>query len=147
MNQNKYSGDMIIIERFSEFLFDEGWNKGTKIALDDVTCGIHTAIPEQSEEYGNNTDRPAAYKDNDWHIGRVIYFINHPEEIKDIQIDNLCNGNHIYPIPIIEDGNHRFMAALWLYDQGLMKRVHCLYGGRQDVLDYLIGVSNICPTE
>ena len=38
-----------------------------------------------------------------WHIGRIIYFINHPEEIRDIGIDNVCDlfGN-ILPQPVIQ---------------------------------------------
>lgn len=45
-------------------------------------------------------------KSTEWHIGRVLYFIKHPEEI---EVDNICNGKYICPIPVIIDGNHRFM--------------------------------------
>ena len=39
------------------------------------------------------------------------------------------------------------MAAMWLNDQGKMNKVHCRYGGRLDVLDYLTGKLNECPDE
>ncbi len=73
--------------------------------------------------------------------------INHPEEIRDIEIDNVCVDNYILPAPTIIDGNHRFMAAMWLNDQGKMDKVHCMYGGRMDLLDYLTGKTNECPDE
>ena len=86
-------------------------------------------------------------KSTEYHIGRIIYFINHPEEIKDIIIDNLCMDYYIFPSPIIVDGNHRFVASLYLNEKGKMNKIHCRYGGRVDLLDYLTGDSNECPEE
>lgn len=96
-------GDMILIERLEEFIPTRGWNEGTKITLDDVAEGILTGLPEQDEEFGDNYDRVAFPKDDDWHIGRIIYFINHLEEIYNIKIDNICRGANIYPIPFIQE--------------------------------------------
>ena len=45
------------------------------------------------------------------------------------------------------DGNYRFMAAMWLHDQGKMEKVHCMYGGRTDLLDYLTGNTEEQPLE
>jgi hypothetical protein len=140
-------GDVLLISRLSKFISDRGWNEGTRITLDDIAEGILLGLPEQNEEFGNNSDRLAFPKDDDWHIGRIIYFINHPEEIYNIQVDNVCNEMSILPIPMIEDGNHRFMAAMWLNDKKKMKRVHCIYGGRKDLLDYLSGNTNKIPME
>ncbi|WP_097005313.1 hypothetical protein [Lacrimispora amygdalina] len=145
MYKKSKDGEMILIERLSGFIPDRGWNEGTRITLDDVAEGILISLPEQKDEFGNNADRMAFPKDDDWHIGRVIYFINHPDEIYNIQIDNICNGMTICPIPFIEDGNHRFMAAMWLNDKGKMDRVHCVYGGRMDLLDYLTGKTDELP--
>lgn len=39
------------------------------------------------------------------------------------------------------------MAAMWLHDQGKMEKVHCMYGGRMDLLDYLVGKTDVCPDE
>lgn len=78
-------------------------------------------------------------KSREWHIGRIIYFINHVNEIRDIEIDNECSGGVILPQPIIIDGWHRYAAARWLYDQGKLTEIHCKYGGRVDVLEYLQG--------
>lgn len=78
----------------------------------------------------------------DWHIGRIIYFIKHPEEIRDIEIDNECNNEYILPQLVIVDGWHRYAAARWLFDQGKLFKIHCRYGGRLDVLDYLKGNSD-----
>lgn len=47
----------------------------------------------------------------------------------------------------LEDGNHRFVAAMWLKGKGEMDRVHCLYSGRKDLLDYLTGETDELPLE
>lgn len=146
----EYNGDMILIDRLAKFFPVENWewNEGEIVELDDISCAIHEAQPEESVPFGDTWKHLCMKnKSTEWHIGRIIYFINHPEEIRDIEIDNVCNGNYICPIPTIIDGNHRFMAAMWLKDQGKMDKVHCMYGGRKDVLDYLTGESSECPDE
>ena len=116
--------------------------------LDDIACAIHEGQPEEPEPFGDHWKHLCMEnKSTEWHIGRVLYFINHPEEIRDIEIDNIRNGMHICPIPVIVDGNHRFVAAMWLHDQGKMEKVHCMYGGRTDLLDYLMGNTDEQPLE
>ena len=125
-----------------EFLPTEhwSWDKTGEISLDDISIAIHDAISEISEPYGDSWEHPVLeQKSREWHIGRIIYFINHPTEIRDIEIDNDCFDGHILPQPIIVDGWHRFVAARWLYDQCKLSKIHCRYGGRMDVLDYLQG--------
>lgn len=146
----EYNGDMILINRLAEFYAngEMAWNDGETINLNDITDAICNMQPEESEAFGDTRKHPCkGNKSTKWHIGRIIYFINHPEEIKDIEIDNVCNGIYIDPIPVIEDGHHRFMAAMWLNNQGKLNTVHCMYGGRMDVLEYLIGSIDRCPTE
>lgn len=147
---NKANCYMLMIDRLSEFFTPSSWqwNEGEVVELDDITCAIHKAQPEESQPYGDTWKHPCMEnKSTEWHIGRILYFINHPNEIRNIEIDNLYNGNYIFPSPIIIDGNHRFMAAMWLHDQEKMDKIHCQYGGRLDLLDYLIGVSDELPTE
>ena len=146
----EYKGDMILIDRLSEFFPVNSWqwNEGEVIELDDITCAIHEAQPEESEPFGDTWKHMCMEsKSTEWHIGRIVYFINHPEKIRDIEIDNLYSENYIFPVPTIIDGNHRFMAAMWLNDQGKMNKVHCRYGGRMDLLDYLTGKISECPDE
>lgn len=142
MNINEYDGDVIRLDRLIEFIPSEHWewdNTG-KITLDDISDGIQNNVKEISEPYGDTWKYPALEeKSREWHIGRIIYFINHPTEIKDIEIDNECSGEYILPQPIIVDGWHRYAAARWLYDQGKLTKIHCRYGGRADVLEYLQG--------
>ena len=150
MAENTYNGDIILISRLSEFLVDDyfQWNEGEPIALTDITKAILKRHPEETEPFGDtwkNLCKEA--KSTEWHIGRIIYFINHPEEIKDIEIDNLCSEGYLFPAPTIIDGNHRFAAALWLNSQGKMEKIHCRYGGRLDLLDYLTGSTDNCPDE
>lgn len=140
----EYKGDIIRIDRLIEFLPEEYWswdeNEREKINLDDISIAIHEAQLEISEPYGDTWKHPVLeHKNKDWHIGRIIYFINHAGEIKDVEIDNPCSGGFILPAPIIVDGWHRWAAARWLYDQERLSEIHCRYGGRVDVLEYLQG--------
>lgn len=136
----EYDGDIIRIDRLNDFLPDESWEWDLQgeINLDDISIAIHEALTENSEPYGDTWEHPVLERrSRDWHIGRIIYFINHPDEIRDI--DNECDGKYILPKPIIVDGWHRYAAARWLYDQGKLTKIHCRYGGRVDVLEYLQG--------
>lgn len=143
-----YKGHLILINRMEKFYHFLAWNEDEKcIELDDVACAIHSAVPEQSEPHGHGYRDLIYPKTNEWHLGRILYFINRPDEIRNIEIDNMCSEGYINPYPVIIDGNHRFYAAMWLHDRGEMDKIHCLYGGRQDVLDYLTGKSDICPEE
>ena len=146
----EYFGDMVIIDRLAQFYPVDSWqwNHGEIIKLYDISCAIHNGQSEISEPFGDTWKHIALEnKPTKWHIGRIIYFINHPEEIRDIEIDNVSYDGYIFPAPTILDGNHRFMAAMWLHDQNKMYKVHCRYGGRLDVLDYLKGEIDECPVE
>lgn len=138
----EYNGDIIRIDRLIEFLPTEhwSWDETREINLDNISIAIHEAVPEVPDPYGDTWKHPVLeQKSREWHIGRIIYFINHPIEIRDIEIDNECNGSFILPQPVIIDGWHRYAAARWLYDQGKLTEIHCRYGGRKDLLLYLKG--------
>lgn len=145
----EYTGDMILTDRLYEFISDREWNDNEPIDLTSITNAIRNNIPEQSVPYGDNKPNTiVSPKSNTWHLGRIIYFINHPDQIKDIEIDNVCNNFHVLLIPVITDGNHRFMAAAWLNKEHINhQKIHCLYGGRIDLLEYLTGASDTCPNE
>ena len=138
----EYNGDMIRIDKLIELLPTEHWewDETGKIDLDDISIAIHEGIPEISDAYGDTWKYPVLeHKSRDWHIGRILYFINHSTEIKDLEIDNECNGRYILSQPVIVDGWHRYAAARWLFDQGKLSEIHCKYCGRLDVLEYLQG--------
>lgn len=139
----EYTGDIIRIDRLIDFLPSEywEWDDCGKIDLDDISIGIHECVSEISEPYGDTLDHLVLeHRSRNWHIGRIIYFINHPEEIRDIVIDNECVNNEILPQAVIVDEWHRYAAARWLYDQGNLTKIHCIYSGRLDVLEYLQGM-------
>ena len=139
----EYTGDIIRVDRLIDFVPSEywKWDDCGKIDLDDISIEIHECVAEISEPYGDTLDHLVLeHRSRDWHIGRIIYFINHPEEIRDIEIDNECVNNEILPQAVIIDGWHRYAAARWLYDQGKLTQIHCRYGGRLDVLEYLQGI-------
>ena len=51
----EYTGDIVKIDRLIKFLPEEHWSwEGTgEINLDEISVGIHEAIPEISEPYGD----------------------------------------------------------------------------------------------
>lgn len=79
------------------------------------------------------------FRDEKYHIGRVLWFaellLTDEELVSPVEIDNVCDRSHIYPIPVILDGYHRIAAAV--FAQRPTIRAH--YGGRVDVLRYLEG--------
>lgn len=144
------NGSMILTERLSEFFPVDSWqwNDGEVVTLDMISDAINKSWELESEPFGDTYKSLCQKtKSTEWHIRRILYFIFHPQEIKDIDIDNVCYEGYIFPAPTIVDGNHRFMAAMWLNNHGKMNKVHCTYGGRLDVLDYLTGETDICPEE
>jgi len=75
------------------------------------------------------------------HIGRVIYFINHPNQINPIVIDNFCGAGMPSCEAIIADGVHRLSAAVYLgWD-----KIDIEYSGLEDTLDYLTGKIDQIP--
>ena len=128
----------VFIDRLLEFIPMEPfeWDKSKPISISDIRCALKK-IPEISEPYGDTNMYQPTAKSRKWHIGRIIYFINHKNEIADIEIDNSCYDGMIMPSPFIVDGWHRLAAAYYLYTQGEMDCISCRYGGRLDVLEYL----------
>ena len=146
----EYNGDIILIDKLIEFLPTEHWewDETGKIDLDDISIAIHEGVLEIPDPYGNTWNHPVLeHKTRDWHIGRILYFIKHPNEICNIEIDNECDNGYILPQPVIVDGWHRYAAARWLFDQGKLDKIHCRYGGRLDVLEYLKGNTDKYPSE
>lgn len=140
--EEEYRGDIIRIDKLIELLPIEHWewDETGKIDLDDISIAIHEGVSEVSDPYGDTWNHPVIEKrSRDWHIGRILYFIKHPNDIRDIEIDNECHNGYILPQPVIVDGWHRHAAARWLFDQGELTEIHCRYGGRMDILEYLQG--------
>lgn len=140
--EEEYRGDIIRSDKLIEFLPTEHWewDEIDKIDLDDISIAIHEGVSEVPDPYGDTWNHPVIEKrSRDWHIGRILYFIKHPNDIRDIEIDNECHNGYILPQPVIVDGWHRYAAARWLFDQGELTEIHCRYGGRMDILEYLQG--------
>lgn len=88
----EYNGDIIRLDRLIEFLPDESWvwDETGNITFEDISIAIHNGISEVDEPYGDTWKHPALeQKSREWHIGRIIYFINHPEEILGISLNDL----------------------------------------------------------
>ena len=136
-----YDGDIILMKRLIEFFPDYWeWDNSGKIYLNDINNALQKSLPEINDFYGDEFLYPVVkQRTRGWHIGRILYFIKHKAEIKDIEIDNEYSGSTIFAIPIIVDGWHRFAAAYYLYKQEKLDKIHCRYGGRVDLLEYLQG--------
>ena len=53
--KDSYTGDMILIDRLSEFypVNSWQWNEGEIVELDDIACAIHDGQAEESEPFGD----------------------------------------------------------------------------------------------
>lgn len=141
--------DRILIKRLISYFPDDiwMWNPEEPIHLDDITNALSMGdINEIADCYGDVSNHPVVNQQSrNWHIGRVIYLIHHPNEIMNIDLDNQCVDGYILPQPIIVDGHHRFMAAVWLFYHKQLSEIECIYSGRLDLLNYLKGLSDVRP--
>lgn len=134
--------DYIRTARLKEYTGDTFFWGGNLIKQSDIKDGILSGITEQHEQYDDFAWLKGTLKSDEWHIGRIVYFVNHPDKIKPIQIDNKCCDGIITAIPFIEDGHHRFMAQIYLK----FEKIPIIYAGRCDVLEYLKGAMIPQPT-
>lgn len=111
------------------------------VTLNDIEESIKNGNVGTNEPYGDTWKYPAEQKDKQYHIDRVVYFVNNPNEIKDIEIDNDCDNGCIYPNAIIVDGWHRLLAAKYINTN----KIQVQYSGRMDVLNYLTGKRKTAP--
>ena len=134
MNCVNTSGKFLINRLLNYFPSDDwGWNHKENINMSDIDKAIDNYV-EETEHYNGSIQRT-----KEWHIGRILYFINHPKEIKDIKIENICGGDFVPTVPIIMDGYHRFIAAVYRCFCGEEDEIQCDYHGRKDIFDYLVG--------
>jgi len=130
--------DYVKVSRLKEWHdFDFCWN-GISVSLKDVD----EYMRRKKKVY--NLDCCDVYylewsKTN--HLERIAYFIDYPEKITPINLDNECSRMNIFPIPIIVDGRHRFMASIYREDE----IIPAYYCGLLSVLEYLTGKSDIKP--
>lgn len=113
----------LLIERrsYEEISFDVCVGDGELeiITMDDISQAVQdkVQVQEMPFSYQNCAIEPKSKK---WHLGRVIYFINNPHEIKDLKVKNMFwvdikNKKAFMSKNLrIIDGNHRVMAALYL---------------------------------
>lgn len=93
----------------------------------------HMPEDQRSDPAKFKTKRIKAYD-----LGRVRYFVDRlqaGEELDPIMVDNVCDGGHIYPQPLVLDGHHRFVA----YRLTKRPTIPAHYSGRVDLLEYLKG--------
>jgi hypothetical protein len=125
--------------------FDNGfcWDKH-QIRLSDIKNAIDQNIVGTSDPYGDEWKHPVkAQKSKKYHLKRVLYFVQNPTEIKDIEVDNVCSDMVIYPNALVTDGWHRILAAYYLN----LEYITIKYGGRMDVLNYLKGKRKTPPKQ
>ena len=133
--------DEILLSRLNKYKKGTCYWPNVVINIEDIKTAIKNGIQEVNEHYDSYDSLNVNLKTKEWHLGRIVYFINNLHKIDPIQIDNKCCGSCISGTPIIEDGNHRFMALLYLK----VKRIKIDYCGRCDVLEYLKGMTDEIP--
>lgn len=110
----------------------------------DCDFSLDMVTPEVDSSLGSEY-RPIVHwtRDLPYHVSRVKWFMENPERITPIEVDNLCAGGMIYAIPTITDGWHRYIAAHLLG----FSNIEVFYSGRMDLLAYLKGETDINPEE
>ena len=96
--------------------------------------------------YVSDLERTRKKPTRAWDYGRVRHFYERllaGETLDAIQVDNKCDGGHIYPVPVLLDGHHR-LAASHLAGAPI---ILVSYGGRLDLLRYLTGARKTCPPQ
>lgn len=125
------------------------WNEDDlPISIDEIIKCKNIGMVGDCKPFGDTYQHPAKEKKNrQYHIERIIYFMENPSEISGINVDNKCGywGSTAAILPACEivDGWHRIAAAMAL---GL-QYVKIEYGGRSDIEDYLTGKTNCRPEE
>lgn len=135
--------DTIRMDRLAEALWesvhDDLWGCGFR--LDMITPTVDSSLASEYRPLVHWWNSAKDTRDLPYHVSRVKWFMENPERITPISVDNRCSGGMIYPIPIIEDGWHRYIAAHLL---GL-STIEVFYSGRLDLLAYLKGETDVSP--
>lgn len=140
---NIITNGMIKIDRlYMDLPEDFGWNPNEIVKIEDINKAIENKQLEEKEPF--NPRLSMSYK---WHIGRIIYFIKHPEEIEYLNIGNIHDDSSVFPTPLIIEGYHRFFASVWLHMNNKLSEIYCSYKGRDDIFYYLNGRDNKKPTK
>lgn len=120
------------------------WPGSDIITLEDIINAQSEGVCGIAEPYGDTWKHPVrSNRSKDYHIARIIYFLEHPERISGIEVDNPCIDGSILPGCQIVDGHHRIAAGILLK----LKTIDIDYCGREDVEDYISGRSDIRPDE
>jgi uncharacterized protein (DUF1015 family) len=126
------------------------WNQKSPVNLTRIKDAVDNGMNEINEGFGDGWSHPIKEgKDDNYHLSRIIYFINRPDEINGIEVDNRILTNRyscsvsVMPNAKVTDGHHRLLAAAYL---GL-ETVKIKYGGRSDVLNYLTGETKTEPKD
>jgi len=116
------STDSVNLNTLKGIIGEECYWIGQTITLDEARNGIDKVkeIRTMFKDFSEQT--------REWHLGRIKHFVNNPNLIDPITIDDNCCGN----VQII-DGNHRYLAKLILNHD----TIDCSYSGLVSTLDYL----------
>lgn len=133
--------DYILVKRLAEFVSFPFYWDNVEIREEDLT--ELESVDEVTTPFSDSPVKRLieGIKPKEWHLGRIKFFINNPEKISPIDIDNVCTKWGIIGLPIIVDGNHRFLASLIRGDH----TIPAYYSGLISTLDYLTGQTNIKP--
>lgn len=152
---------LFLVERLAQCLrahygerFEDPWGVDFKLerigqgTSEEPVFGVPRKRVDKSRRGGfpvaNLYAPPVSDKAAKWHAGRVRYLISHPEQLADpIEVDCVCEGTTILPVPTIVDGWHRFFAHVWTEQ----RVINATFGGLVDVAEYLEGTRHVLPSE
>jgi hypothetical protein len=120
------------------------------MCIRNIEDAMKRNIKETAVKFGSDEHIPNTHVDEFYHYARVIYFINHPDEISDISIRSKYeiknNIMTIYPSITIRDGRHRLLAALYRSDKTIQD-VKIYDYLNTNMKHYLTGESDILISE
>ena len=121
------------------------WDKGF-FTINDVYNAMKSGQKEELKNLYMKNPNPQT-KTREWHIGKVLFYIDNPSRIKNIKIKSMEYPDICIMTSFVDvvKGSHMWMAAYCLYDKGTLTDVTCTFKGRDDVLDYLMGFKKDPP--
>jgi hypothetical protein len=139
VSPNKLAPNKLIVDRLWTLYEWPEWN----LPMQKMT--IRKLLRYRSQpKYISDVERTRKQPKLRWDYGRIRFFYERllaGETLEPIDVDNRCDYGHIYPEPVLLDGHHRLAASHLAAAPIILAN----YGGRVDLLRYLIGARKTCP--
>jgi hypothetical protein len=136
---NKGNVDTLLVERLWELYPWPEW----KLPMRGMT--VEKLLNYRARpKYVSDVTRTIKQPPRAWDYGRIRFFYEEVlagRALDPVEVDNVCEGGRIYPIPALNDGHHRLAGS----HLAGARTIRAFYAGRVDLLRYLTGRRKTCP--